>query len=165
MIKLIVLDVDGTMTNGAIGYDSNETEYKTFNVKDGFAIVNWQRVGRIVAIITGRNSPIVAKRAKELKIKYLYQGCKKKLETLKEILQKENLSFKNVAAIGDDLNDYMMLKSAKISFVPSDASDYVKEIADVILTKNGGEGAVAQMIEMLIKQENLEKEYVEFWQK
>ena len=125
------------------------------------AIVSWQKIGKKVAIITGRGSGFVQKRAKELGIKHIYQNCQDKLKKLQEILQEENLTLKNVAAIGDDLNDYTMLKSAKIAFVPNDASKFVKEIADVVLQKNGGEGAVAQMIEFLVENERIEKEYLE----
>ena len=163
MIEMIVLDVDGTMTNGNITYDTQDNEYKSFNVKDGLAIVSWQKIGKKVAIITGRGSSIVQKRAKELGIKHIYQNCQNKLKKIQEILQEENLTLKNVAAIGDDLNDLQMLKAAKVSFVPRDASAYVDKIANVILTKRGGDGAVREMIEYLIIKEGLEEKYLELW--
>jgi 3-deoxy-D-manno-octulosonate 8-phosphate phosphatase (KDO 8-P phosphatase) len=163
-IELIVLDVDGTLTNGKISYTQNGDEIKSFCVKDGLAIASWLKLGKEVAIITGRNSKIVEKRANELGIKYFYQGVKYKKEVLENILGKLNLSMENVASIGDDLNDYTMLKASKISFVPADASEYVKEIANKVLSKKGGKGAVREMIEILIKRENLEKEYLQLWQ-
>jgi len=164
MIELIVLDVDGTMTNSQITYSENGDEIKSFNVKDGLAIASWRKLGKQVAIITGRSSQIVQRRAKELKIEHYYQGVENKKEVLEELLQKLDISMENVAAIGDDLNDLSMLKTAKISFVPQDASSYVDKIADVVLTKKGGEGAVREMIEYLIKKENLEDRYLALWQ-
>jgi len=162
-IELIVLDVDGTMTNSHITYSENGDEIKSFNVKDGLAIASWRRLGKQVAIITGRSSSIVARRAKELHIEHFYQGIHNKKEVLETLLEKLDLSMDNVAAIGDDLNDMQMLRSAKISFVPRDASAYVDKIATVILSKRGGDGAVREMIEHLIIKEGLEKKYLELW--
>ncbi len=162
-IELIVLDVDGTMTNSDITYSEDGDEIKSFNVKDGLAVVSWKRLGKKVAIITGRSSRIVERRAKELHIEYFYQGCDDKLTQLKELMERLDISIENVAAIGDDLNDYKMLKAAGISFVPSDASSYVERIATVILTRKGGDGAVREMIEYLIKKEGLEEKYLKLW--
>ena len=162
-IELIVLDVDGTMTNSHITYSENGDEIKSFNVKDGLAIASWRRLGKQVAIITGRSSSIVARRAKELHIEHFYQGIHNKKEVLETLLEKLDLTMENVAAIGDDLNDMQMLRSAKISFVPRDASAYVDKIATVVLTKRGGDGAVREMIEHLIIKEGLEKKYLELW--
>ena len=163
-IELIVLDVDGTLTDGKIGYTQSDDEIKTFSVKDGLAIASWVKLGKKVAIITGRSSKMVERRAKELGMAYLFQGVHNKQEVLEELLQSLNLTMQNVASVGDDLNDYKMLKASKMAFVPSDASHYVKEIATVVLSKNGGDGAVREMIEKLIVQENLEEEYLALWQ-
>ena len=162
-IELVVLDVDGTMTDSRITYSENGDEIKSFNVKDGLAIASWRKLGKQVAIITGRRSEIVARRAKELRIEHFYQGIENKKEVLEKLLEKLELSMENVAAIGDDLNDLQMLKAAKISFVPRDASAYVDRIATVILSKKGGDGAVREMIEYLIVKEGLEKRYLELW--
>jgi len=162
-IKLIVLDVDGTLTDGSIGYTQNGDEVKTFNVKDGLAIKSWIKLGREVAIITGRNSDIVARRAKELDIQHCYQGVKDKLTLLEKITTQLDISMENVASIGDDLNDYKMLKASKLAFVPNDASVYVEAIADIILDTKGGEGAVREMIEYLIKKEGLENKFLKLW--
>ncbi|HEY9128474.1 MAG TPA: HAD-IIIA family hydrolase [Sulfurovum sp.] len=163
-IELIVLDVDGTMTDSRITYSQNGDEIKSFNVKDGLAISSWRRLGKQVAIITGRSSDIVARRAKELRIEHFYQGVENKKEVLESLLKKLDLTMDNVAAIGDDLNDLQMLKSAKISFVPRDASIYVDKIATVVLTRKGGDGAVREMIEHLILKEGLEEKYLKLWQ-
>ncbi|MCW8821031.1 MAG: HAD-IIIA family hydrolase [Sulfurovum sp.] len=162
-IELIVLDVDGTMTDSRITYSANGDEIKSFNVKDGLAIASWRRLGKQVAIITGRSSQIVARRAKELHIEHFYQGIDNKKEVLDSLLEKLDLTMDNVAAIGDDLNDLSMLKAAKISFVPRDASAYVDKIANVVLSKRGGDGAVREMIEHLIVKEGLEKKYLDLW--
>ena len=162
-IKLIVIDIDGTMTNGEIGYTQNGDEIKYFNVKDGLAIKSWIKLGGEVAIITGRNSDIVARRAKELDIIHCYQGVKDKLSLLEKIILQLDISMESVASIGDDLNDYRMLKASRIAFVPKDASSYVEAIADVILSAKGGEGAVREMIEYLIKQEGLEEKLLKIW--
>ncbi|DAB40896.1 MAG TPA: 3-deoxy-D-manno-octulosonate 8-phosphate phosphatase [Sulfurovum sp. UBA12169] len=163
-IELIVLDVDGTMTDSRITYSEMGDEIKSFNVKDGLAIASWKKLGKQVAIITGRSSAIVARRAKELGIEYFYQGVHNKKEILESLLAELHLTMENVAAIGDDLNDLQMLKSAKISFVPQDASAYVDKMATVVLGKKGGDGAVREMIEYLIKKEGLEAKYLALWE-
>jgi len=162
-IELIVLDVDGTMTDSRITYSESGDEIKAFNVKDGLAIVSWMKLGKNVAIITGRSSKIVERRAKELRIEHFYQGCDDKLTKLKELVKKLDIKMENVAVIGDDLNDYQMLKAAEISFVPRDASSYVDKIASVVLTRKGGNGAVREMIEYLVKKERLEKKFLNLW--
>jgi len=163
-IELIVLDVDGTMTDSRITYSHNGDEIKSFNVKDGLAIASWRKLGKQVAIITGRRSAIVERRARELHIEHFYQGVENKKEVLSSLLEKLDLRMENVAAIGDDLNDLQMLKAAQISFVPRDASAYVEKIATVILSKKGGEGAVREMIEYLIMKEGLEAHYLALWE-
>lgn len=163
-IELIVLDVDGTMTDSRITYSEQGDEIKSFNVKDGLAIASWRKLGKQVAIITGRSSEIVARRAKELRIEHFYQGIHNKKEVLDSLLEKLDLTMDNVAAIGDDLNDLQMLKAAEVSFVPRDASAYVDKIATVVLSKRGGDGAVREMIEHLIIQEGLEEKYLELWE-
>jgi len=153
-IELIVLDVDGSMTDGKIIYTQNGDEIKSFCVKDGLAIASWIRLGKEVAIITGRSSKIVERRAKELGIAHYYQGVDNKKEVLDKLLNKLNLELENVASLGDDLNDYPMLTS----------SNYILDIVNVVLSRSGGDGAVREMIEQLIKQEGLEEEYLKLWQ-
>lgn len=163
MIELLVLDVDGCLTNGAITYTESGDEIKSFNVKDGLAITTWISLGKKVAIITGRKSKIVTKRATELKITHIYQGVRYKKEKLDEILQLEKLTYDQVAIIGDDLNDYNMLKSAALSFTPNDGVLKIKEMVDVILDTKGGEGAVREMIEIIILKENLQERFLKEW--
>jgi 3-deoxy-D-manno-octulosonate 8-phosphate phosphatase (KDO 8-P phosphatase) len=164
MIKFLVFDVDGCLTDGSIIYGSDKDEYKAFNVKDGLAIASWSRLGLKSAIITGRNSKIVERRAKELNITHLYQGIRDKKTLLEEILKEENLGWENVAAIGDDLNDFGMLKKVAWSFTPNDGVSEIKDIVKTVLKTNGGNGAVREMIDMILKQENLEEEFLKLWQ-
>ncbi len=164
MIELLVFDVDGTLTDGKITYTNNEDELKSFDVSDGLAIATWtKKLGKKAAIITGRTSIIVEKRAQDLQIEHLYQKVHNKDEILEEILKKENLTWDQVAAIGDDLNDYKMLKKVKLSFTPFNGTHYLKEFVDVICTKSGGNGAVREMIEYIIKNDNLEEEFLKAW--
>jgi 3-deoxy-D-manno-octulosonate 8-phosphate phosphatase (KDO 8-P phosphatase) len=163
-IELIVLDVDGTMTDSRITYSETGDEIKSFNVKDGLAIAAWRKLGKQVAVITGRKSEIVARRAQELRIEYFYQGVERKRERLDALLEMLELDYDNVAAIGDDLNDLSMLKAAGLSFVPADASRYVEPYADVVLSSRGGEGAIREMVEYLLKREGLEERFLALWE-
>jgi len=163
MLKLVVFDVDGCMTNGDISYDINGNEIKTFNVKDGLGIVTLNKIGIKTAIITGRESAIVKNRAKELHITYLYQGVKKKLEKLDEILEKEGIRYSEVAYIGDDINDTSILKRVGYSFSPNDACVDAKKAAKIVLKRGGGKGAVREMIEILLQQYDLKERFIEYW--
>ena len=163
MIKLIVLDVDGTLTNGDIIYTKNDDELKTFNVKDGLGIALWKKLGKEVAIITGRTSNILEKRVVELNIKYLRQGVQEKKKALDEILQELQLNYEEIAVIGDDLNDVSMLKTTKYSFCPKDSHKRVKKLVWKVLKSEGGKGAVREMIDFLIKKERLGKKVNEIF--
>lgn len=162
MIELIVLDIDGTLTNGQIIYSNSGEELKCFNVKDGLAIASWtKKFNKKAAIITGRTSKLVEKRANELGITHLYQGVDNKDEILEKILKDENLSWENVACIGDDLNDYKMLQKAKISFAVNDAVEDIKQMVDIVTKNPGGYGACRDMIEYLLELEN--KKLKDLW--
>lgn len=150
-IKILVLDVDGTLTDGKLYMDDKDNALKAFNVRDGFAIVNWLKLGGEVAIITGKSSNIVERRAKELGIKYVVQGSKNKTQDLKKILERLNLSFENVAYMGDDLNDIGLMKKIALPACPHDAVLEVLEICKFISNKNGGEGAVRDLLEHIMK--------------
>ena len=163
MIELLVLDVDGCLTNGGISYTQSGDELKTFNVKDGLAIASWIKMGKKVAIITGRNSAIVETRAKELGVTHLHQGIKDKKRLLAQILKEENLNFENVAAIGDDLNDYHLLDAVALSFTPRDGAAHIQKIVDIVLFKNGGDGAVREMIELILEKEGLTERFLQTW--
>lgn len=164
MIKLIVLDVDGTLTNGEIIYSNSGEELKSFNVKDGLGIAAWIKLGGQVAIITGRTSKIVENRAKELGIQHIKQGVSDKYQVLQSILIESKIDISEVAAIGDDLNDLKMLKSLKYSFAPKDSVKEIRKVAFRVLKSNGGDGAVREMIDYLIKKEKLQRKLYEIFE-
>lgn len=153
-LQYLVLDVDGTLTDGMIYMGNNGECCKAFNIKDGYGIANILPLHNIVpVIITGRNSKIVANRCAELHITDVYQGCSDKLAILKEILRKDNMALANVAYIGDDLNDLQCMQAVKdaggIVACPVDAIDDVKKIADYISVLQGGHGAVREIIDWI----------------
>lgn len=151
MIKLLVLDVDGTLTDGKIYTDDKDNNYKAFDVKDGFAIVQWIKYGGKVAIITGKKSNIVARRGKELGIQYIEQGIKNKVAELEKILKLENITLEETAYVGDDINDLGVMRQVKFSACPKNAVTEVIEEADFISKFEGGAGAVREVLEYLMK--------------
>jgi len=163
MIELIVIDVDGTLTDGKIYYSNSGDEMKAFNIKDGLMIKSWNMLGKKSAIITGRESEIVKRRAKELDITYVKQGVKNKKEVLERITDELCINFSQVAVIGDDMNDLSMLKLVRKSFAPYDANPYIYDFVNYPLKKNGGEGAVAEMIEVLLKEERIYDKFLSLW--
>ena len=163
MIKLIVLDVDGCLSDGKLIYSQDAIETKNFNVKDGLGITTWIKIGNEVAIITGRNSKIVEKRALELGIQHLYQGIKDKERVVRELVSSLGLGFDSVAVIGDDLNDYNMLQLAGKSFTPKDGAKEIKGIVDEVLSCNGGDGAVREMIDSLVDSNRQKDQFMAVW--
>ena len=163
MIKLIVLDVDGCLSDGKLIYDANGVESKNFNVKDGLGITTWIKMGHNVAIITGRNSTIVKKRSEELGVTHLHQGIRDKDRVLKEIINSLGLKFHEVAAIGDDLNDYSMLSLIGRSFTPKNGVREIQALVNTTLTKEGGDGAVREMIETIVDENNQREEFLSVW--
>ena len=151
-IKLLVMDVDGTLTDGKIYISSTGELMKAFNVKDGYAIAHILKKHQIMpTIITGRNSEIVEYRAKELGIDELHQGVSDKLAVLEKILKRLEMQFENVAYIGDDINDIDCMKRCGVTACPIDAVAEVKNIATYICHANGGNGAVREFVDWLIK--------------
>lgn len=163
MIKLIILDVDGCLTDGKLIYSNDTIESKNFNVKDGLGISTWIKMGLHVAIITGRKSKIVEYRASELGIEHIYQGIKDKDRVLKELVQSLGLKFYEVGAIGDDLNDFNMLSLVGRSFTPADGIKEIKKHVDTVLTCKGGDGAVREMIDMLVDESDKRDEFMSRW--
>ena len=153
MIKLVAFDVDGVLTDGSLTFDEQGHEYKTFNSKDGQGIVNLNNAGIITAIITARNNGTVEHRAKNLNIKELHQGSKNKIATLVGLMKKYDLSFDEIAYMGDDLPDICVLEKVGLKGCPLDAVDEVKAIANFVSTKNGGHGAVREFCDYILKGE------------
>ncbi len=156
-IKLLAFDVDGVMTDGSITYDQNGIEYKTFNVKDGHGLVRMTKTGFITAIITARNNGTVEHRAKNLNITELYQGRQFKLPALEEIMAKYNLSYENVAYMGDDLPDICILEKAGLACCPNDAVEEVRRICNFKSSINGGRGAVRELCDFILDSQGIEK--------
>lgn len=147
MIKLLIMDVDGTLTDGKIYYSSNGEEFKSFNVKDGYTIKNiLPKLNIIPVIITGRKSYIVEKRAKELNIKEIYQGISSKDEVCKKIMKKYNIKYENIIVVGDDFNDLELIQKCGFSACPNDAINEVKKEVDMVLKRNGGDGVIYELI-------------------
>lgn len=157
-IKLLVMDVDGTLTDGKIYMSANGELMKAFNIKDGYAIAHLREYGIEPVIITGRESDIVKQRCKELGITELYQGVGNKLFCLRSICEKKGLALANVAYMGDDVNDLPCIQYCGHSSCPSDAVKPVKEKVLYICETKGGEGAVREYIELLLKGLNIENE-------
>lgn len=152
--KLLFIDVDGTLTRGEVIYTQSGEEIKKFNIKDGLALSVWNnKMGRISAIVTGRECEIVKKRAAELGIHYVYMGVKDKGAVVREILTKNALQAKECACIGDDINDLPMFKLIAQSYAPKDCANGIKHRVKYILRSKGGKGAVREMIENILQRE------------
>jgi 3-deoxy-D-manno-octulosonate 8-phosphate phosphatase (KDO 8-P phosphatase) len=159
MIKLLVLDVDGTLTDGGITHHSDGTESKTFSAKDGLILKVLPKLGIDIMILTGRDSPVTIARGEYLKIKYIVQGVDDKVAYLREFMVEQYLEKENAAYIGDDLNDYAAMQLCGFKACPADAAHEIKSICDYISSKNGGDGAVRDICEYLLKQQG---KWVEF---
>ena len=149
-IRLLVLDVDGVMTDGSIVIDDLGRETKAFHVRDGLGIRVWQKMGGEVAIITGRASQVVAHRAAELHISRVMQGVREKGVALGRILKEMALSPGQVAAMGDDIVDLPLLRGVGYPMAVADAVAEVRSIARFVTSRPGGRGAVREAIEHLL---------------
>lgn len=160
-IKLVVLDVDGTLTDGKIYIDNNGVESKAFHVKDGMAIVQAIKHGIEILIITGKKSRIVEIRAKELGIKEIHQGIHHKDEMLKELLEKRNMELHEVGYVGDDINDLKIMTMVGFSACPSDAAVEIKQIANYISNFKGGEGAVREILRYILEEKGIWEDIIQ----
>lgn len=152
MIKALVMDVDGTLTDGRIHIGSDGEVFKSFHVKDGYAIHDMlPQMGIIPIIITGRKSQIVEYRCKELGISYVVQGSRDKLSDLKKILLEQDIRLEETAYIGDDLNDLVCMNAVGLKGCPKDAISEIQEIVDFVSEKKGGKGAVREFVEWIKK--------------
>lgn len=150
-ITVLILDVDGVMTDGGIIYDENGHETKRFNVKDGLGIKLAQKSGLEIVIISGRKSVVTDLRSAELGISRVYTGVKDKLECYRLVKEEMGVKDENVAYIGDDLNDYALLNAVGFSATVSDAFDYMKGVVDYVTVRKGGDGAVRELIELILE--------------
>lgn len=148
--KLILTDIDGVWTDGGMYYDQTGNEWKRFNTSDSAGVLFAHRLRIPIGIITGEETRIVSRRAKKLGINLLFQGVSNKLSIAKEICKGLNITFDEVAYIGDDIGDIQLLKAVKWSGVPSSASYYIRDLANVELEKGGGQGVFREFVEKII---------------
>jgi 3-deoxy-D-manno-octulosonate 8-phosphate phosphatase (KDO 8-P phosphatase) len=150
-ISLLLLDVDGVMTDGGIIYDASGLETKRFNVKDGHGIKMLQRYGVEVGIITGRTSIVVDNRARELGISLVYQGSLKKIDSYEDIKHRTGLADDQIAFMGDDVIDVPVLRRVGFSAAPLDGLSEVLSVVDYVATLPGGSGAVREVCDHILK--------------
>jgi 3-deoxy-D-manno-octulosonate 8-phosphate phosphatase (KDO 8-P phosphatase) len=154
-VKLLVLDVDGVLTNGQvwIGADGKES-LKAFDIQDGLGIKLLEQCGIPTAIITGRSSKMVLARCEELGIKQVHMGVANKATALDQVLKSLQLTVADCAVIGDDWPDLAMMKNAGFRICPAQAHDAVKEVVHFVATRSGGNGAVREVCDLILKAQN-----------
>lgn len=150
--KLLVSDVDGVLTDGSIMLHPDGTESKRFNLQDGHGIKMWKRAGLEIALLSGRASPATSQRAEQLQIEHVIEGAKAKLPQLKALLTRLGIAPAQTVYIGDDLLDIPPARHVGLGVAVANAVWELKSAADVVTEKAGGEGAVREVIEMVLKQ-------------
>jgi len=164
-IRLLILDVDGVLTDGSIILDNKDNEFKVFHVRDGHGIKMLIRAGIYVAIITGRYSKVVERRAHELGITEVYQKSHDKRIAYRQLVEKYSIDEKEVAYIGDDIVDIPLLKRSGFPVVVADADDEVKAVAAMITKNRGGKGAVREICDFLLKAKGLWEDIIDEYSK
>jgi len=154
-IELLLLDVDGVLTDGTITYSDSGEQIKSFNSKDGLGLRLLMDSGIKVGIITGRKSKALEYRCQNLGITLLFDGIKDKLEALGNITSQTGTALKKIAFVGDDLIDLPVMKKVGVSFSVLDASRDVKKHSDIVTTQKGGQGAVREVCETILKAKGL----------
>ena len=154
-VELLVLDVDGVLTDGSVVYADDKTELKFFHVRDGSGLKFWQAAGRRAAIISGRSSPVVEVRAAELGVAPVVQGVSVKLEALRRVLAETGFRPEQVCAVGDDLPDLPLLRNCGVGVAVADACPEVRAEADYVTRTPGGRGAVREAVEWLLRGQGL----------
>jgi len=150
-IRLLLLDVDGVLTDAGMYYSESGDELKKFNTRDGMGIKLLQRAGIITAIVTQERTKLVARRGEKLMMPEVHQGIMDKLSLVREMAERHGLSMEEVAYIGDDVNDVETLKAVGFSASPADGMPQAIAVVDYVCDKKGGEGAVREMIEMILE--------------
>ncbi len=164
-IKLLVVDVDGVLTDGGIILDNEDNEFKSFHVRDGHGIKMLMRAEIKIAMITGRYSKVVERRARELGITDVFQKCHDKRVAYRELAEKYFLGDIEIAYIGDDIVDVPILKRSGLSVAVADADDEVKAVAMMVTKKGGGRGAVREVCDFLLKAKGLWQDIVDEYSK
>jgi YrbI family 3-deoxy-D-manno-octulosonate 8-phosphate phosphatase len=148
------MDVDGVLTDAGMYYSESGDEWKKFNTRDGMGIKLLQKAGLITAIVTQERTRLVARRAEKLAIPELHQGVMDKLTVIRGMAARHGLSLRHVAYVGDDINDIEALKAVGFSAAPADGLPQVLEIVDYICRQKGGEGAVRELVEIILLSRN-----------
>lgn len=149
-VKALIFDVDGVMTDGKIIYSGSGEEIKEFNVRDGIIISSLKKAGFIVGIISGRESSAVTRRATELKLDFCHQAMEDKAWACAQIMKHHHLKEKEIAYIGDDINDLSVFALVGFKACPADASSEVLKIADMVTRSKGGRGVVREVADFLL---------------
>jgi len=160
-IRLLLLDVDGVLTNGSLMYTGSTEESKAFNTQDGFGLRLLREAGIDAGVITARTSEVVARRANELKMRYIYQGMSNKGEAFKDIMQVSGLRPFEIAYMGDDWLDLPLLQQVGLAIAPANAVREVQEAAHFITERGGGEGAVRDACDLILEARNLTAELLQ----
>ncbi|MBL7085208.1 MAG: HAD-IIIA family hydrolase [Candidatus Omnitrophica bacterium] len=153
-IKMLILDIDGVMTDGRIIYDSKGNELKCFNVLDGFGLALLHQAGIKAALITAKGCPAVLRRARDIRAVEVKQKTLDKLSAFRQILKKYNLNSRHICFIGDDLLDLPAMKRAGFAVAVPNGSAEVRKIAHYVTKKEGGKGAVREVIEIILRSQN-----------
>jgi YrbI family 3-deoxy-D-manno-octulosonate 8-phosphate phosphatase len=153
-IKLLAMDVDGTLTDASMYYTANGEEMKRFSTRDGMGIMLLRKGGIDTAIITSEDSKIAEARAQKLSIGHIILGCRNKSKAIIELAEELSLTLENIAYIGDDVNDAPIMGIVGISACPSDAAQTVKNIATIVCDNAGGNGAVREFCELILQSQN-----------
>jgi 3-deoxy-D-manno-octulosonate 8-phosphate phosphatase (KDO 8-P phosphatase) len=151
-VKLLIIDVDGTLTDGVVAYNSEKVESKNFSIKDGLILKVLPKIKISVIFLTGRISKLVEKRGNELDVSCILQGISDKKNALLSYIAEHKIDLENVSYIGDDLNDYAAMKLCGFKACPADAATEIREICDYVSSFNGGQGAVRDICEYILKQ-------------
>jgi 3-deoxy-D-manno-octulosonate 8-phosphate phosphatase (KDO 8-P phosphatase) len=153
-VKLLVLDVDGVMTDGRLYYHDDGTESKAFDVRDGHGIKMLKQAGIETVLISGRSSPLVEKRAADLGIKDVVQGVRDKVPVLEKLLSEKKVGIEETAYVGDDVVDLPVMNRVRFAVAVADASEYLFDIAHYVTLAHGGRGAVREVAELILGVQN-----------
>lgn len=153
-IEMIISDVDGVLTDGGVIYDNQGIETKKFHIRDGLGIKLWMKAGFHFAILTARTSHIVKVRASELGIELVRQGFEEKLAIARELVRDQGLTLEQVCFVGDDLTDLPVIKSVGLGVAVADAAEEVRSMAHHTTKLGGGQGAVRETVELILKANN-----------
>lgn len=154
--KLILTDIDGVWTDGGMYYDELGNEFKKFHTYDSAGVLFCKILKIPTGIITGENVKSVKRRAEKLKVEHLFLGVKEKVKIIENLINELNIQWSEVAYLGDDINDYTLLKKVGLSACPSSAPIYMKEIVDWQLEKKGGEGVFREFVEKILLKDNID---------